>query len=199
MKSSMPSTKKIIFGVIGAFVILFFIGVFLAGVGLYSYEQATTPKKETTTQQTGQVTETQQRELILNVGETAKTSKIKVTVFSVEKTDYYVYTSGGFSGSQVATPNKIFVLVDAEIQNIGSDSVYVGSSEFSLSDSEGYRYDPEIYLGEDRLDLFKQLYQNQKMRGKILFEIPENASGLKLHYDFGNLFIGTKLATWIIR
>jgi len=49
------------------------------------------------------------------------------------------------------------------------------------------------------MDAIKQLYTSQKMRGKILFEIPENTEGLKLHYDFGNLYIGTKLATWSIQ
>jgi hypothetical protein len=46
--------------------------------------------------------------------------------------------------------------------------------------------------------MIKELYQNQKMKGKVLFEIPESATGLKIQYDFGNLMIGTKLASWVI-
>jgi hypothetical protein len=44
--------------------------------------------------------------------------------------------------------------------------------------------------------MFKELYQNQKMRGKVLFEVPEDAKGLKIQYDFGSLFTKVKLASW---
>ena len=141
-------------------------------------------------------------ELNLNVGETAKTSKIEVTVFSAQKMQSYDYYSDIFKETMTreAKPDKTYVLVDAEIKNVGSDSAFVGSTEFSITDYEGYKYDPEVlYYGDDGLELFKELYQNQKMRGKVLFEIPENAKDLKLQYDFGNLFIGTKLASWTIQ
>jgi len=141
-------------------------------------------------------------ELNLNVGEAATTSKIEVTVFSADKEKSYEYYSTIYkeNNTQETSPGNTFLLVDAEIKNVGSDSQYVGTTEFSMSDSEGYSYDPEfIYLGNDGMDAIKQLYTSQKMRGKILFEIPENTEGLKLHYDFGNLYIGTKLATWSIQ
>jgi hypothetical protein len=137
-------------------------------------------------------------EVSLNIGETAKTSKIEVTVNSVEKTDYYEWYSNIVSQyyTQNAPKDKIYLLADVEIKNVGNDRAYVGSSEFSVTDYEGFRYDPELYLGEDGLEMFKELYQNQKMKGKILFEIPEDAKGLKLQYDFGSLFTGVKLASW---
>ena len=33
---------------------------------------------------------------------------------------------------------------------------------------------------------------------QIIFDVPESANGLKLKYDFGNIFTGTKLASWNI-
>jgi hypothetical protein len=90
------------------------------------------------------------------------------------------------------------VIVDAEIKNIGSDSMYITMAKFSMSDSEGNRYDPELYVGDDGLSILKELYTNQKTRGKIVFQVPENARKLKLYYDFGNILIGTKLASWPI-
>ena len=161
-----------------------------------------TPEKATTTQQaTTTVTPTTiSTELILKVGETAKTSKIEVTVFSIKKTKSYDYYSDILKETRTSesSPGKIFVLVDAEVKNIGTDRLYFGATKFSVTDSEGYKYDAQFYLGSDKLELFKELYQNQKMRGKVLFEVPEYASGLKLQCDFGDLLVGTKLATWKI-
>ena len=137
-------------------------------------------------------------ELNLNIGETAQTSKMEVTVISAEKTKYYVYYSDIFEETmtEVASPGKRLILTEIEIKNIGSDRAYIGSSEFSMTDSEGYRYDPELYYGNDGLEMFKELYQNQKMAGKVLFEVPEDANGLKIQYDFGSLFTEVKLASW---
>lgn len=137
-------------------------------------------------------------ELNLKVGETAETSKIEVTVILAKKTGYYEYYSDIFEETMIeeASPGKIFILAEIEIKNTGSNRAYVGSSEFSMTDSEGYRYDPELYYGNDGLEMFKELYQNQKMRGKVLFEVPEDTKGLKIQYDFGNLFTKVKLASW---
>jgi hypothetical protein len=163
-------------------------------------EEPPTKVPETTTRPTEILTPAPEvpTEVSLNIGETAKTSKIEVTAKSVEKTDYYEWYSDIVNQyyTQIAPEGKIYLLADVEIKNVGSDRAYVGSSQFSLTDSEGFRYDPELYLGEDGLEMLKELYQNQKMEGKMLFEIPEDAKGLKLQYDFGSLFTGVKLASW---
>ncbi len=54
-------------------------------------------------------------------------------------------------------------------------------------------------MGEDALDTLKKINPERRIKGKILFEIPEDASNLKGEYDFGNLFTGTQLATWELR
>jgi len=141
---------------------------------------------------------TSSEELSLKVGETAKTSKIEVTLLSAQKTKSYTYYVNEMEFSHEARPGNIFVLAEFEIKNIGSEREYVGFSQISLIDSEGIRYDPGIYLGQDALPALKELYKNEKTKGIVLFEIPENASGLKVRYDFGNLLVGVKLATWTI-
>jgi len=152
----------------------------------------------TTTQVIPQTTTTQSSELILRVGETAKTSKLQVTVLSAEKTESYEYYSDILEEylEEEASPGKIFILTEGEIKNVGDDRVYVSSSQLSITDSEGYKYDPELYFGDDGLEMFKELYPNQKMRGKVLSKVPEDATGLKIQYDFGDLFTGIRLATW---
>lgn len=164
------------------------------------------PTTQTTTKATTQATQTpaSPTELNLKIGETAKTSKIEVTVISAQKVKSYNYYSGFGQDPELkdakkeADPGWLYVLVDAEIKNIGSDSAFVGYTEFSITDSEGYKYDPKMYFGNDGMDGFKELYNNQKMKGKILFEIPENSQNVKLQYNFGNLFTETKLASWSI-
>lgn len=177
--------------------LILLLAIFISGC----VDQGEVPEKtEVTTTIVHTTTTVQTTELNLRVGETAKTSKVQVTVITAEKKDYYEYYSDILKEymAEEASPGKIFVLLDAEINNIDSDRLFVGSGEFSMTDSEGYRYDPKLYYGNDGLEMLKELYQNQKMKGKILFEVPEDSTGLKIQYDFGNLFIGVKLATWDI-
>ena len=100
--------------------------------------------------------------------------------------------------TEEAKPGKVFIIADVLIKNIGSDRVYVALDSFSLVDSRGYKYDPGIYFGDDGLEALKELYPGERTRGKIIFEIPESATGLKIQYDFGDFFTGVKLATWKI-
>ena len=136
-------------------------------------------------------------ELNLKIGETAKTSKLEVTIISAEMERHYIYYYDFGGGNQrIASPENIYVIVEADIKNIGSDSTFVGSGDFSVTDSEGYKYDPESISGKDVLETRKELYSNQKVKGQILFEVPKSANDLKIQYNFGTAFTGTKLASW---
>jgi len=141
------------------------------------------------------------KDLVLQIGESAKNSELEVTVISAEKTTSYQWESDymDYISTETAGSGEQFILVDVEIKNIGSERAYVSTSEFSVSDSEGYRYDTEVYLGKDGLDVFKELYENQKVKGKIVFEVPDTASGLMLQYDFGNIFGDAQLVSWEIK
>lgn len=179
------------------------VAIILASVlALGCVEEESPTKAPATTQATAQVTQTPATptELNLKVGEIAKTSKIEVNVITAQKVKSYTYYSDILEENQIekVSPGKIYVLVEAEIKNVGSDRAYAGYTEFSITDSEGYKYDPTMYFGQDAMDAFKELYNNQKMKGKILFEIPESSQKVKLQYDFGNLFTETKLASWSI-
>lgn len=133
------------------------------------------------------------------IGETVTSQTEQITIFSAQKTPKYTWSySSSYKFTENANPGNIFVIIDAEIKNIGSDSMYITMAKFSMSDSEGNRYDPELYAGDDRLSILKELYTNQKTRGKVVFQVPENARKLKLYYDFGNILTGTKLASWSI-
>jgi FlaG/FlaF family flagellin (archaellin) len=136
----------------------------------------------------------------LAIGGTATNPERQVTVFSAQKKPSYTWvgSSSSYTFTEKAKAGNTFIIIDAEVKNIGSDRMYASSGDFSVSDSEGNRYDPVMYVGDDSLGYFKELYKSQKVRGKVVFEVPLNASNLVLYYDFGNLFSGTKLASWKI-
>jgi len=136
----------------------------------------------------------------LAIGGTASNPDRTVTVFSAKKVPSYTWvgSSSSYKFTENAKAGYTFIIIDAEVKNIGSDRMYASSGDFSVSDSEGNRYDPEMYVGDDGLGYFKELYKSQKVRGKVVFEVPLNANNLILYYDFGNLFSGTKLASWKI-
>jgi Domain of unknown function (DUF4352) len=137
--------------------------------------------------------------LSVPLGEGASDGTTSVIVFSAKKTYQYSYYSETVKKIQneTAPPGKMFVIVDAGIKNIGAQVLNASSSSFSLTDSNGYKYDPSHY-GNDELTL-QQLYLNQTSIGKILFIIPKTTTGLRLHYNFGDFATGPKLVAWPIK
>ncbi len=160
-----------------------------------------TPEEESATVQVPEPTEEDKpvADLNLELGRAAKTSKISVKVTSVTKTDHYDYYSDTLeqTTTEEASPGKVFVIADVLIKKVGGDEVYAGSSKFSMIDSEGVRYDPEPSdQGDDKLIEFEETHLNQKMRGSVLFMVPEDAKGLKIWYDFGDLSTEIESASW---
>ena len=138
-------------------------------------------------------------DLNMELGRAAKTSKISVKVISTTKTDHYDYYSDTLkqTTTEEASLGKVFVIAEVLIKKVGGDEVYAGSSKFSMIDSEGVRYDPEPSdQGDDKLVEFEETHLNQRMRGSVLFMIPEDAKGLKIWYDFGDLSTEIESASW---
>ena len=108
------------------------------------------------------------------------------------------YTWIGSSGTpytENAPAGKQYLLVDAREGNTGSSKVYISPSLFSV-EANGAKYDYSYASIEDALQS-TTLYSGQHTRGTILFEIPQDASGLKLFYD-GNPSSNdaSSLVTW---
>ena len=110
----------------------------------------------------------------LEIGQAAQTSEQKATVLSADRDVQGDYT---------------LITVDAQVENIGDGSLYAMASDFSLSDSEGNRYDTNVYLyvAGDSFEMMKELYQGEKTSGNLRFVVPASATGLELAYDFGTL------------
>ena len=134
----------------------------------------------------------------LSIGQSAQTSTERATVISATKV--YSFEHGenwlGNPYTEEAPEGKAFIIIDARIENIGDDSLYAIQSDFSLTDSEGYKYDVTYYPVPDDGFESQEIYEGQQSRGKILFEVPDGATGLRVQYDFGTF--ETLLATWIL-
>jgi len=115
-------------------------------------------------------------------------SEQAVTVFSAQKTKTFTSIFYNVSSTKEAAKGTTFVIIDAQIQNIGADRITVFPHKFSIIDSDGIRFEKEPYHGSDWL-MTGEIFKNQYKKGKVLFEIPENSKDLVLFYDLnGKLF-----------
>ncbi len=133
----------------------------------------------------------------LKVGETAKWKDKEVTIKSAWESDYYTWI--GYNGDvyyEYADTGKIFVFIDVEVKYTGIYSEYIYAGDFWLVDKQGNKYDHDsaTYSIEDGLE-GTTLYQNQKLSGKIVFEVPAHATGLKAQFNLESSF-EPLLAEW---
>jgi len=172
---------------------LIFLGVTFSPPEKEAIKTPVSQTNETTPQQSTPT------EGILKLGETAVTSEMEVTVISFEKKkSYYLHD---WEMNKKAESGKIFVIVNVELKNVSDDIQYASPDDFSMSDSENFKYDPEGgFLGADIGNALKhtELLPGEKVRGKLVFEIPENAIGLKIKYNFAGIFEKPKIVSWIL-
>lgn len=147
-----------------------------------------------------------QAELSLKIGETAKLQVIEVMVISVNRTDsVFTYTYFGSKTKELreSSTESVFVLAEVEIKNTGENGIKFMGVPFKMIDSAGFIHSDYFADYEER---FKKddLYPNNTRRGKILFEIPREAKGLKIELDryslntpdFKAVPIGVKSVSW---
>jgi len=133
-----------------------------------------------------------------SVGETLTNGKLKITLNGVEFSDEVAPAE--FSGfgtvdtkkledkyTTRATDGRTFAIVDVSLENVGEEADTISEITFKVKDSEGYTYNFDLIPTA----LLKQpvggtLQPGDKTRGKIVFEeVPKNATGLQLVFNFG--------------
>jgi hypothetical protein len=120
----------------------------------------------------------------------------QATVWSARRTQSYNWSTGNYNFTEEAESGTTWLIVDAEVKNTGPDTLYASTGDFSLLDGAGNRYEPGLYLGDESFGYLHDLSRDQKVRGKILFEVPPEARDLKISYDFGMPYGGTRVGSW---
>ena len=91
-------------------------------------------------------------------------------------------------------------IITVKIENVSNRRRRLeGEKRFSISDSEGNTYLYHQYLGENPILTPPYLHVGDEIEGKMLFNIPEGASGLKIAYTSKTPPTENKLlAEWVI-
>ena len=87
---------------------------------------------------------------------------------------------------KAAEEGKAFLIADVEIKNIGEYQWFFSRKDFSATDKEGNLYNTELNYSEDSIEELTKLYTNEKLSGKVFFEVMENAEDLKIIHNFGD-------------
>jgi len=110
------------------------------------------------------------------------------TVNSITKQNV-VGDCGEYGFSCVKAGNgKIFLVIDVTVENKGVESGYLGNyifgGDFKIKDEDGYVYvhDPNDPGNLEQAFPYGEIQIGDKIRGKVAFEIPTSATGLK--FDF---------------
>lgn len=99
--------------------------------------------------------------------------------YTVKSAETYEAVGGEFTSQE---PNGIFLVVETELTNQGSESFSVTSNAYSAVDSEGNSFDADteagIYIEQDsRVDgeaiSFEQLNPGLSTDGVLVFDVPE--------------------------
>lgn len=131
----------------------------------------------------------------LSLGEAALSADRIVTITDAVITDSYQYDSG----TKEASPDKTFLIVGAEIKNTSGQYQREGGFRMRVIDSEGNTYSIKSYFGQDRLQVNYTLPAGDELKGKVAFEIPKGATGLKIRYLSAPFYPYETLAIWEVK
>lgn len=83
---------------------------------------------------------------------------------------------------------KEYIIVTVKLENKSDDKISYTSGDWKLENSDGAIDSPAIVLGNDDGIGYGDLAAGGKKTGTIVFEIPKDDQGLKLHYK-PNMFL----------
>lgn len=137
----------------------------------------------------------------LRIGETFQSSEVVVTASDSTRTDSYEYpnrTTGDIT-TEEADPGMSFLIIAIETKNVGNlKRDFEGRTQFRVIDSDGNEYTNSILFGEDVLLPRVRINPGGEAKGKVLFIIPEEASGLKIVYESQTISVTSDLVEWVL-
>lgn len=164
--------KKIILGVIGV-IILFAIISAIGGSGNKGSSTQTTTTTSTNT--------TKPAPAMAKIGEAVTDKDLSFTVSEIK-------TASSVGNSYTKKEAQgIFTIVTVKIANNTKETKTIDSSAFQIVDSQGRKFDRSIEgqtakgMSQGQVDLFLQQVQpSLSVTGDVVFDIPKDATGLKL-------------------
>lgn len=145
------------------------------------------PNEQTTAETTAEQTETEEttpeqetQNASVAVGEVVEDDSLAMVVRSVEKTSEI----GEF---QEAESGNTYVVVGMAVKN-KSASEFADFSSFwqtRLKDEANHVYDQTVAVTDNPMQS-GQLAPGEVARGEVAYEVPEDASGLSMQFDFGS-------------
>ena len=135
----------------------------------------------------------------VNVGDTINGKYLQVTVLSAQFVNSFNETSGGYKFTVNADEGKTFLIIKVLLHQIGDDSQLVSPTDFWVIDNKNtkYDYDYRTYSLNDSLST-TTLYKNLNTEGRILYQVPKIATGLKVQYNFATFWDSPVIAEWSI-
>lgn len=170
--------KKLLKWVGIGFIILIVIGVFAGG------------DKSGTNTSSGDTSKQDETKPVAKIGETVQDGDLAFTVIDV--------TTASTLGNQFTKKDAqgLFYVISLKVDNKGKETKTIDSSMITLTDSQGRTFDRSIDgqtakgMAQGSVDLFLQQVQpGLNVTGDIVFDIPQDATGLKLLAKGG--FLGT--------
>ena len=133
------------------------------------------------------------------------TVEVEVTVSEAIITDSYEYydEASESMATKEASPGKSFLIATVAIKNVGTKQHWGsrGPEQWHVTDAEGNMYEAEPPYATDAIEgtLLKGTgywLPSKTNSGKVVFIIPEGASGLKIHYQ--QIWPPIYLAEWVV-
>ncbi len=117
------------------------------------------------------------------VGQTVTDGDLAFTVQSIRSA-----TTLRTSSFEEKTAQGIYYILTVQIKNNGKDTKTINASDFKVTDSKGRNYDysndgqtaMEITNGGATSFFLQQIQPSLSVTGKIVFDVPKDATGLKL-------------------
>lgn len=118
------------------------------------------------------------------IGEAAPIGDIEITVKKVENLGNSITQSWG----DPLTTQGRFIRIDFDVENVGTEPLYIG--ELELVDSQGRTFaeSEDRFMALDDIEFLDQLNPNVTESYATLFDVPSDASDLKLKVSDWGLF-----------
>lgn len=180
------SWGKIALGSCGGLVLLLVLLVgcvaLLGGGGGEEGDSAQDSEPKEKEKDKGKGSPSQQEAAPVSIGEPATAGDVQWTVTSAERVGELVRE--GPTPKLTKTEQGSFVTVDLDFTNNGSDPVTLVNNSLRLLDSEGRESNPKsdalTYIPEDRRILLEGVNPGITRQGRVIFEVPPDASGFQL-------------------